>query len=155
MNKSLDLSICPFHMFLTIVFFFFFACSFSNAYSIFFEGFMGTVIVLLVCYIERACWMGGKMALSANEDAQSEKASWSARYDRHKQHQHTEGTCRQGACCETPKKIKGAYTPLAGSTAKFSEETDKVRITLDLGIYVWRTGNHLESKAMEENPKLL
>lgn len=40
-------------------------------------------------------------------------------------------------------------------TAKFSEEADKVRITLDLEVYVWRTGNHLESKATEKNQTAL
>lgn len=35
------------------------------------------------------------MALRANEDAQSEKASWSARCDGQKQHQSTDRTCRQ------------------------------------------------------------
>lgn len=134
MSKSLDL-IVHFTCGQWKWWLFFFPCSSSNAHSIFFEGFMSTRIVVLVRCVKRTCgwvekWSWKQMRMLNCRELPECQIWWAETATEHKRN-------LQAGCM-----LRNSWGDIGSiCTAKFSEEADN-----DLEVFVWRTGNHLESR---------
>lgn len=119
-----------------------FFSGFCFCFCFFLKGCSCTRIAELLCCVRRDLLDGWRASLESKWGCSAGESFLECNI---RQKHSTEETCRNHACWETPEKTQGTNV-----TPNYQgKQSDSPK---NLGMAVWRTGNHMKSKTMGKKP---